>query len=181
MNIEAKQVTLRDGRACTLKSPAPEDAEAMLDCLRATWTETDFLARGPKDPLPSVEEERAFLQKQLDDPRSGMLMAFVDGEIAGTTGLHSQNIARFLHRAGIGIGVRRAYWHLGVGSALLAEIIAQARRMGIEQVELEVVAENARAIALYQKMGFTPYGLREHASKLEDGSYQNEYLMVLRF
>lgn len=181
MNMEVNEITLRDGRSCTLRSPTPEDAEAMLAHLRGTRAETDFLARGPQDPVPTVEEERAMLQKQLDHPRSGFLAAFVDGEIVGSTGLHSQDIVRFLHRAGIGISVCKAYWHLGVGSALLGEVLAQARRMSIEQVELEVVAENTRAIALYQKMGFVSYGLREHASKLEDGTYQSEYLMVLRF
>lgn len=48
----------------------------------------------------------------------------------------------------------------GVGSAVLTELIAEARRRGAEDVLLEVRADNPRAQALYRRFGFTQIHLR---------------------
>ena len=45
---------------------------------------------------------------------------------------------------------RKEYWGLGIGSLLLSAIISGAREMNYEQIELEVVCENEKAIALYK-------------------------------
>lgn len=42
----------------------------------------------------------------------------------------------------------------GLGRELLAEIVASARRLGLRRLQLEVLAENAPAIALYARGGF---------------------------
>jgi ribosomal-protein-alanine N-acetyltransferase len=43
----------------------------------------------------------------------------------------------------------------GIGSAILTELIAEARRRGARDVLLEVRADNPRAQALYRRFGFT--------------------------
>ncbi|NYD76889.1 ribosomal-protein-alanine N-acetyltransferase [Arthrobacter cupressi] len=43
----------------------------------------------------------------------------------------------------------------GIGSAVLAELIAEARRRGADDVLLEVRADNPRAQQLYLRFGFT--------------------------
>lgn len=48
----------------------------------------------------------------------------------------------------------------GIGSAVLAELIAEARRRGAQDVLLEVRADNPRAQALYRRFGFTQIHLR---------------------
>jgi ribosomal-protein-alanine N-acetyltransferase len=48
----------------------------------------------------------------------------------------------------------------GIGSAVLAELIAEARRRGAEDVLLEVRADNPRAQALYRRFGFAQIHLR---------------------
>ena len=47
-----------------------------------------------------------------------------------------------------------------------------AIQLGYEQMDLEVVADNTRAQALYQKCGFTETGRRARALKFDDGTYQ---------
>ena len=58
---------------------------------------------------------------------------------------------------------------------LLCEI---AKEKGIEQLELEVVADNDRAIALYKKIGFEKMGTFPHNMKYKDGKYADAYWMV---
>ncbi len=55
-----------------------------------------------------------------------------------------------------GISVRADARGLGVGSALLAAIVDEARRRGARAVRLDVVERNHRARALYERRGFEP-------------------------
>lgn len=54
-----------------------------------------------------------------------------------------------------GLAVAPATRGQGVGSRLLAEIAATARRQGLPFVRLEVVDTNPRAQALYERLGYT--------------------------
>jgi [ribosomal protein S18]-alanine N-acetyltransferase len=58
------------------------------------------------------------------------------------------------------IAVRPAYWGGGIGSALLAALIAAAREKGCTEVLLEVRADNPRAQGLYLRRGFEEIGVR---------------------
>jgi len=62
------------------------------------------------------------------------------------------------HRAEFGISIEKEYYGLGIGTALTKACIECAKTAGYRQLELEVVAENTNAIALYRKFGFTETG-----------------------
>ena len=46
-----------------------------------------------------------------------------------------------------------------IGTMLMTKIIEHARKMNLRNIELEVLAENKAAIALYHKMGFSDVGI----------------------
>jgi ribosomal-protein-alanine N-acetyltransferase len=58
------------------------------------------------------------------------------------------------------IAVSAESWGHGVGSALLAALIDEARRRGCTEVFLEVRKDNPRARGLYQRRGFEEIGVR---------------------
>jgi ribosomal-protein-alanine N-acetyltransferase len=58
------------------------------------------------------------------------------------------------------IAVATSRWGHGVGSALLAALLAEARRRGCTEMFLEVRADNTRAQRLYKWWGFTEIGVR---------------------
>ncbi|WFA08287.1 GNAT family N-acetyltransferase [Tissierella sp. Yu-01] len=89
------------------------------------------------------------------------------------------NNKRYLHRAAMGIAVRKDYWNRGIGKRMMEECIKWCREKGVEQLELEVVTQNERAISMYNSIGFQIQGTKKHALKYGDGSYADEYLMIL--
>ena len=125
-----------------------------------------------------MEGEAEVLRRRRDDPRALMILAEVDGGIIATSDVMPMGAkSRTLHRATLGMSVRKNYWRLGIGSAMMERLIDHARQSGFEQIELEVVSANRRAIGLYIKYGFQVYGTRPHGMKYADGSYADDYLM----
>lgn len=180
MRYKLKEHRLKNGAACQLRSPLPSDAAAILQLMRITSDETGFMARYSDELKMPLQSEERFLEATLHSPGDLMVCAAVDGAIVANAGISP--IApreRYRHRATFGISVLKEYWGLGIGSLLLAAIISGAREMGLEMLELEVVCTNERAIALYEKFGFRRYGTRPHSFKYRDGSYADEYLMLL--
>ena len=157
MFFAEKEFKLKDGRTCVLRSARPkEDAAALIEYLKVT----------------------GFLQSNLDNPRSVMLRAFVDGEHAGNCGLSSSGKMRLAHRCDVAIALYQKYCGLGIGRKMLETVLEVAKSLGFEQAELEVVADNTRAYHLYESLGFVPYGRRPHGMKYKDGTYADEIAMV---
>ena len=71
----------------------------------------------------------------------------------------------------------KEYWGLGIGKALLEGCIECAIKAGFEQVELEVVAENERAVKMYEKAGFVEYGRNPRDFKSRISGYQEVIYM----
>ena len=180
MRYKIKEHQLKNGTLCQLRSPLPSDAAAILQLMRITSDETSFMARYSDELKMSVQSEEKFLEATLNSPADLMICAVVNGVIVASAGISPvAPRERYRHRASFGISVLKEYWGLRIGSLLLAAIISGAKEMGLEMLELEVVCTNERAIALYEKFGFCRFGTRPHSFKYRDGSYADEYLMLL--
>ena len=62
MKIEEKEVILKNGKTCILRSPRLEDAEQLIEYLKISAGETDFLLKYPEEVNISLEQEREILQ-----------------------------------------------------------------------------------------------------------------------
>ena len=124
-----RTVRLKDGRTCILRNGVYADGAAALD---------------------------VFLRESANEIE---LVAEVDGEIVGIGGIEAVGKnEKVRHRAEFGVSVLRPFWNNGIGHALLDSCIECAKKAGYAQLELTVVSENAAALALYLKAGFTECG-----------------------
>lgn len=179
MRIQEETINL-NGHALLIRNPEKSDAEMMLDYLKTTSGETRFLVREPEEITITMEEECSFIDNQNASEDSLMLLGFLDGEYAGNCALMRNSRSRFKHRANVCIALYQKYTGMGIGTAMLGKMIQIATDMGLEQLELEVVADNHRAIALYKKMGFEIFGTFPHNMKYQDGTYADMHWMTRR-
>ncbi len=179
MIFNEKQIILKNGEVCTLRSPDITDAEKLLEYLKKTSYETNFMLRYPEEVTMTVEDEKEFINSIRKNPNSIMISAFLGDQLVGNSSLNSVGIfVKTFHRATFGIAIVEDAWHLGIGRALITEILKFASDSGFEQVELEVVSINQNAINLYKQFGFEIYGKRDNSFKFKDGTYATEYLMM---
>ena len=178
MRFPEREITLKDGRTCVLKPTGPEVAAEMIAYMKITAGETEWLLRYPDEVNFTLEGEQDILGKILDDPGHVMMAAIVDGKVAGNASISGiGNKRKVLHRCSLAIALYQEYWNLGIGRAMIEYLTQLAKEIGFKQMDLEVVAENTQAQALYRKCGFVETGRRHNALKFDDGSMHDEILM----
>lgn len=176
-----KQITLKDGRECCLKNGTDSDGAAVFDNFNLTHAETDYLLAYPDENSFTAEQESKFLSTKAESENEALIVAVVDGTIAGTAGIDAVGGKyKVSHRAEFGISIAKVYWGLGIGKALTAACIECAKAAGYTQLELSAVAENESALSLYRKAGFVEYGKNPRGFRSRvTGDYQELVYMRL--
>jgi RimJ/RimL family protein N-acetyltransferase len=167
------------GRTVVLRNARPEDSADLIKYLKITSAETPYLIREPDEITITEENEKQFIQAKIEDERELMLVAFIDEKHIGNCSL--MRIApykRYNHRCDVAIALYKEYCGCGIGKAMLQTILDVAKRVCYEQAELEVMAENKDAIAMYEKLGFKKFGTFPDNMKYADGSYIDSYWMM---
>lgn len=101
-----------------------------------------------------------------------MLIATLDGKHIGNCSFNPVgNYKRYWHRCEVAIALYQEFCGYGIGKIMLETALKAAKEIGFEQAELEVISENQKAIALYEKLGFRKYGTFPDNMKYADGHY----------
>lgn len=177
MTIENKIIDL-NGKELLLRNATEDDAEMLIEYLKITCGETRFLVKEPEEIIMTLEQEKDYIKNQNESENSIMILAFLDGEYIGNCALIGNRLSRFKHRVTMGIALYQKFTGMGIGRVMIEELISIAREKGFEQIELEVVAGNERALHLYKSMGFEVYGTFPKNMKYKDGTYADAYWMM---
>ena len=173
-------IPLKDGRTCVLRNATGADAEAVLDNFIRNHAQTDYLTTYPDEVTFTIEGEAKYLQAKTDSPDGVELVAEVDGRIVGQAGIEALGRTdKVRHRADFGISIDEGYWGLGIGRALTRACIELAKQAGYLQLELSAVADNEKALALYESEGFREYGRNPRGFRSRFTGWQTLVLMRL--
>ena len=134
----------------------------------------------PDENSYDPEQESHFLEEKTNSPNGIEIVAIVNGRVVGTAGIEAVGTKyKVRHRAKFGISVLKEYWGLGLGKALTRACIECAREAGYVQLELNVVADNKRAVTMYQDLGFTEFGRNPRGFHSRMSGYQEVIYMLL--
>jgi ribosomal protein S18 acetylase RimI-like enzyme len=130
-----------------------------VDDAAQIWAEATA-ARDGADDVPGLDISRPVIQGVLDRSRRALLLvARAAGDIAGgfavTEPLDGVSTTRAEVRY---LGVRPDMWGQGIGEQLLRELRSGLAATGFTHAELSVYADNTRAIALYERLGWHALG-----------------------
>jgi len=172
-----KRVRLKNGMELLMRNGTEADGEAAATVFNDTHRETDYLLSYPEEHEITPEEEAEFLKSKEESEREAEILAIVDGSVVGLAGIDMFSPRfKLKHRAEFGVSVSKDYWGLGIGRHLLRACMELAVQAGYEQLELDVVAENERAIGLYKSEGFVEFGRNPKGFK---SKYSGDQALVL--
>lgn len=169
----AKTVLLAGGQELLVRNGVASDARALRETTQRTHAQTDYLLSYPDEQRADDEQEARLLAETERSNNEVELVAVVDGQIVGSAGVTVVGGRRKVaHRARFGISILKEYWGMGIGRMLMDACIDCARRACYAQLELEVVADNERALSLYRRTGFEEYGRNPRGYRSAAAGYQ---------
>ncbi len=90
------------------------------------------------------------------------------GELAGAYYVKPNYVGRAAHIANAGYFVRAGHRGAGIGTAMVAHSLRQARRLGFDALVFNLVFESNPARGLYRRQGFREVGRIPRAVEGED-------------
>lgn len=166
-------IILKNGKDALLRNGTAGDGSVVFEVFNKTHEETDYLLSYADENSFTDKEEAEFLESKANSDNETEIVAIVDGAVVGTAGIEALGSKyKMKHRAEFGISILKEYWGLGIGGALTKACIQCAKEAGFTQLELNVVAENEPAIALYKKLGFVEFGRNPRGFNSRISGYQ---------
>lgn len=179
MILKPLEIKDKTGRTIVLRNAEVSDAGDLIDFMKAIACETPYLIREPGEFTMTIEQEEAFIESCINNPKALMLIASIDGVQIGNGSLMNMGqYRRYSHRCEIAIALYQKYCGAGIGKGMLEAILSAAKEIGYEQAELEVVCDNHNAVRLYRKLGFEVYGTFPDNMKYSDGTYADAFWMM---
>ena len=179
MMIEAREIKLKDGRTCVVRTPRKEDGQAVLDYMLQLNGETEFVLSYPDEFNFTAEGEGNFLESLAQSPGNLMVACFDGEKCIANAQISFNNLSKTRHRASVAVGVLKDYWRNGLATAMFDILTEVAmHRPEVVCIGLEYIEGNDRACALYEKQGFKEIYRKPDAIRWRDGSIHAEIGMV---
>jgi len=178
--IQIKSLKTKDGKEYLIRNLRESDAEPLLEFAKNHSFDLRFSVITVDEFKMTVEEEIKWIQSYLTNDNNLGIVAEAEGSIIGLLNFSGKKPSRMEHIGSFGITVHTDFREMGVGTELLKSLIEWARMSPkIEKIILGVLATNARAVALYKKLGFEEEGYSRKALKNLDGTYVDDLTMAL--
>jgi RimJ/RimL family protein N-acetyltransferase len=153
--------------------PAVEsDAEGIIAYATLLFASTDQVLTTPEEYVMTIEDEKKWINGFAKQPAALLLVAEYDGKVVGLLDFCTRPRRKAAHSGELGISVHPDYQGQGIGKTLLSVLLDWAKEhKQVEKVFLNVFATNAKAIALYKKLGFIEECRQVNAIKQPTGEY----------
>jgi RimJ/RimL family protein N-acetyltransferase len=152
---------------------APEHVEGFWHALDVVARERKYLVLTEAPPMESTRE---FVLKNIA-VRNPQMVALKKDEVVGWCDVRREHFPAHAHCGTLGMGILPAFRGKGIGRRLMQATLEAAHIEGFVRVELTAHADNLRAIALYEKLGFAHEGLTRDSVCI-DGRFVDSVVMA---
>ena len=167
-----KAATLKDGREIILRLYRPEDKEALVSMY------ADMSPEALKWGMPPYN--RARIERWTSDLTNNItLIARSEERVVGHLYMFRTPYERRKGVADLLIYIHQDFQDLGLGTRMMGKGIEIAKERGFHRLGLTVVADNHRAIKVYEKVGFKKEGIARETFYGDDRLYHEEVEMGL--
>jgi GNAT superfamily N-acetyltransferase len=148
-----------------IRPAVAEDHDALLEQFLGLNVYEDAISHDRRTDHAGAVESLAAAWKRVTDTQGIVLVAVLDGQVAGHLFLTFENAAVLVREemrpyAYVAeLFVREAARGTGAGAALIAHAEALAASRGSRQMRIGVLSGNDGAERLYRRLGFAPHAL----------------------
>ncbi|HOZ85950.1 MAG TPA: GNAT family N-acetyltransferase [Niabella sp.] len=180
MKFKTVDCIIKDGSKVRIREAMPKDAQELIKCISSYILQSDNLISTIEEFNPTLYQQEDWINLLTRRENSILLVAEYNGKIIGNVDLKGESRKRISHNALLGIGILKGWQQLGLGTALLRNVIDWARNnVAIENIGLNVFEGHSQAIYLYEKAGFQKVGIQSNYIRKDDGTYANNIMMQI--
>jgi RimJ/RimL family protein N-acetyltransferase len=161
----------------TIRHAQLQDAPQLSSIRPIIDGETEFMDREKGEAFMTSEGFRTIIQTDEETPNHLFLVAETNDEIVGFSRCEGSPLKRSAHKVEFGVCLLKAHWGNGIGRRLLEQSLQWADAQQIRKVTLTVLADNHKAIKLYEQSGFKTEGILVDDKRLSDGTYHDTLIM----
>jgi RimJ/RimL family protein N-acetyltransferase len=165
------------GKRVRLRYPKWEDLNQLHSYINSMVREKAFI--GKQRGVTRKRESEWLLNKirEMEDNNLIMIVLEVDGRVAGSSELRRHKLDACRHVANFGVGIRKEYRKLGIGT----EVFSKIAEIGKKEMEIRVIVssyyeENEASKRLHDKCGFRQIGIIPKGCNYY-GKYMDEILV----
>ena len=158
--------------------PPVEIREAQMEDSDAIWAIFKAVIQTGDTYVYSPDTPHSDLGQYWLAPHMRTYVAEVEGEVVGTYIMKANHPGLGSHVANASYMVHPVAQGKGVGTAMCAHSLAEARWLGFRAIQFNlVVSTNKAAVHLWSKMGFAVVGTLPEAFHHQDLGYVDAYVM----
>ena len=179
--VTSKMLMVDDGRMIAVRTGTQADAAALIEHTQAVLADGAGMCMVSSEFDMTIDAEQRWVETYETDSKRLLLVAEADGDVIGLLECHPLPRKMLQHVAEFVMSIHPAWRGIGIGRFLIDGLLTWARRTeSLAKLTLSVRADNAPAIALYERHGFREEGRRIGQIRLPDGSAVDELLMYLQ-
>jgi len=167
-------ITLADGTRVLLR-PLTKDDKANLIALFEPTSDEDFKLM--RNDVRNKELVGAWVDN-LDYKRVLPIVAVVNERIVGDATLHFR-AGPGRHLADVRIFLSKEFRKRGLGTAMLRTLIDIAKKLGLQQLVAEVVADQVKVITAFKDLGFEQRAIYPNYFMMPDGETHDVVVLIL--
>lgn len=154
-----------------------EDAEKFAEWLNDFET-TDYIGRSCA--IVTVEAEKEYLEEHIREEANFVIVNLSNDEIIGTIGLLNINHLSRTATLGIFIGEKLSR-NKGYGTEAIRLLLEYGfNYLNLNNIKLDLMEFNERALACYKKCGFKEYGRRRKCNFINGKYYDTIEMDILK-
>jgi len=165
-------VKLKNGKTVVIQLFRLEYKEKLVEMYASL---SDEAVRWGMPPYTREKLERWFINMQ----NLISLVAFYNHRIVGHAQIYRNPYPRRKGTGSLIIYLHQDFHNVGLGTRMMEQLLKLAREERLHRITLWVIADNKRAIHLYEKLGFRIEGRMKDAYFGADNKYHDELVMGL--
>ena len=164
------------GERIYLSPKNKEDVEVFTEWLNDFET-TDYI--GKSGSVVTIDMEREYFEKTIYQEGGFFIVTLDDDKLIGTVAIENINNINRTGTLGIFIGDKN-YRNQGYGTEAIKLILDYAfNYLNLNNIKLDLMSFNERALKCYQKCGFKEYGRRRQSIYLNGKYYDSISMDIL--
>jgi len=163
----------------SIRKAAPGDGFAIMDCMNESCDNNckECINRYACNNKFFLIANPELIDTKLAMKNGSTLIALDGKKVAGLCIYITHKFSKTQHRAECGWFVRKSYMNKGIATMLVEALIKDAKKRKLKRLDAESSVNNMASLRVAEKLGFKIEGKKEKGLLLDNGKYEDVYIL----